>query len=114
MPRPSDPAATRPPAARDLARERARAAGARRMIPWTLLTAVGGGALAYTAGGGLRAGIALGAVGLLFTLFLWTTSIARCPVCGARLPRRAGGTGGRGGPTPGGAETCARCRTRFE
>jgi hypothetical protein len=112
VPRPSDPTATQPHA-RHLERERARAAGARRLLPWTLLTAVGGGAIAYAAGGGLRAGAALGAVGLLFSLFLWTTSIARCPVCGARLPRRAGGTGTRG-PTPGGAETCAQCRTRFE
>jgi hypothetical protein len=112
VPRQSDPATTHRPAARDLEVERARATGARRLLPWSLLTALGGGALAYTAGGGLRAGASLGAVGLLFSLFLWTTSVPRCPVCGARLRRRS--SGASGGPTPGGAETCGQCRTRFE
>jgi hypothetical protein len=112
VPRPRDPPATHRLGARDLQRERARAAGARRLLPWALLSAVGGGAIAFVAGGGLRAGASLVAVGLVFTLFLWTTSIARCPACGARLPRRAAATGA--GATPGGAETCAQCRTRFE
>jgi hypothetical protein len=114
VPRPSEPAAPRRPAASDLQRERARAAGARRLLPWALLTAVGGGAIAYVAGGGLRGAASLVAVGLGFGLFLWATSVVRCPACGARIPRRAAGTGARGEATPGGVETCASCRARFE
>jgi hypothetical protein len=113
VPRPSDPAKARRPAARDLERERARASGARKLIPWALLTALGGGAIAFAAGGGLRGGASLTAVGLLFCLFLWTTSIARCPSCGAPLPRRSG-RNADGEALAERAETCARCRTRFE
>jgi hypothetical protein len=88
-------------------RELARAQGARRLLPWALLSALGGGAIAWAAGGGLRAGAAIAAAGLLFVLFLWTTSVARCPACGARLPRSRGGAGGR-------LESCPACRSRFE
>jgi len=113
VPRPTDPAPARRPAARDLERERARAAGARRLLPWTLLTALGGGAIAFAAGGGLSAGASLAAVGLVFALFLWVTSIPRCPACGAPLPRRPS-SGGERDAFGSRAETCARCRARFE
>ncbi|HEX9244012.1 MAG TPA: hypothetical protein VF875_16325 [Anaeromyxobacter sp.] len=109
MPRPRDPSTPRRPTAKDLERERARANGARRLLPWALLSALSGGAIGYVAGGGVRGAVALVAVGLGFSLFLWATSVPRCPACGARLRRRA-----RGEPTPSGAETCAQCRTRFE
>jgi hypothetical protein len=82
-------------------------------VPWALLSAVGGGAIAWTAGGGPRGAASLFLVGLFFVLFLWSTSLARCPVCGARLPRREG-AGARSDTAPGGVETCAQCRTRFE
>jgi hypothetical protein len=78
------------------------------MLPWALLTALGGGAIAYVAGGGLRSAATLVAVGLVFTLFLWATSIPRCPSCGARLARARAG-----GEAAGEAETCARCGARF-
>jgi hypothetical protein len=93
-------------------RELARAQGARRLLPWALLSALGGGAIAWVAGGGPRGGAALAAVGLLFVLFLWATSIARCPACGASLPkgriRGAGATGA--GVRP---ESCPACGARF-
>ena len=94
-------------------RERARASGARKLLPWALLSSLGGGAIAFVAGGGLRAGASLAAVGLVFCLFLWVTSIARCPACGAPLPRRSGRNAG-GEAFADRVETCARCRTRFE
>lgn len=94
---------TRPIRRADVDRELSRARGARRMLPWTLLTAVGGGAIGLAAGGGARGAAALFAVGLLFALFLWTTAAARCPACGARLPR----DGGR-------LDACPGCRARWE
>jgi hypothetical protein len=97
--------------ASDLARERARANGARRLLPWALLSAAVAAAIALAAGGGFRAAASLAAAGLLFAAFLWTTSLARCPGCGARLPRqRSGGASA----TAARAETCERCGTRFE
>lgn len=84
-------------------RELSRARGARRMLPWTALTAVGGAAIGLVAGGGAKAAAALFALGLVFALFLWTTSVPRCPACGARLPS------GRVR-----LEACPGCRARFE
>ncbi len=84
-------------------RELARARGARKMLPWTALTAVGGAALGWVAGGGARGAAALFALGLVFALFLWTTAVPRCPACGTRLPS------GRAR-----LEACPGCRARFE
>lgn len=85
--------------------ELARARGARRLLPWAAVSAAGLGAIALSAGGGLRGAGALVGVGLLFALFLWVTSIPRCPACGARLAAPRGG-----GPPA----VCGRCRSRFE
>jgi hypothetical protein len=105
----------RAPGIQDLQRERARARGARRLLPWSLASAVGGALLALVAGGGPRAAAVLAALGLVFTLFLWTTSIARCPVCGAPLEKeRPGPHGGTGPAGVERTESCLRCRTRFE
>ena len=84
-------------------RELARARGARKMLPWAALTAVGGAALGVAAGGGAKGAGALFALGLVFALFLWTTSVARCPACGTRLPA------GRAR-----LESCPGCGARFE
>ncbi len=84
-------------------RELSRARATRKMLPWASLTAVGGAALGLAAGGGARGAAALFAVGLVFALFLWTTSVARCPACGVRLPS------GRAR-----LEACPGCRARFE
>jgi hypothetical protein len=92
--------------AADVDRELARALSARRLLPWTFLSALGGGAIGWVAGGGPRAGAAIAAAGLLFVLFLWTTAIARCPACGTPL-KRAGAAGGRPG-------SCPSCQTRFD
>jgi hypothetical protein len=99
------------PTGRDVDRELARAQGARRVLPWAFASALGGGAIAWVAGGGPRGAAAITAVGLLFVLFVWTSAIARCPACGASLRRR-------GAPRPGLAagrpEACPSCRTRFD
>ncbi len=93
-----------PPVRRDaVERELARARGARRMLPWAALTAVGGAALGLVAGGGAKGAAVLFALGLVFALFLWTTSVPRCPACGARL--RAG---------PGQHDRCPGCHARFD
>ncbi len=84
-------------------RELARARGARRMLPWAALTAVGGAAIGLAAGGGAKGAAALFALGLVFALFLWVTSVPRCPACGSRLPT------GRAR-----VEACPGCRARFE
>ena len=100
----------RPPG-RDVDRELARAAGARRVLPWALLSALGGGAIVWVAGGGPRGAAVIAALGLLFVLFLWVTGIARCPACGAPLPRP------RGAPSAGAParlESCPSCRARFD
>lgn len=102
--------------------ELARARGARRMLPWATLTAVGGAALGAAAGGGVRGAAVLFAVGLLFAVFAAVMSIARCPACGASLPvpRAARAKASRdeaAPPDPAGGEplqSCPRCRTRFE
>lgn len=109
---PKGAASGRGSSARDVERELARAQFARRLLPWALATALGGGAIAWVAGGGPRAGATLAALGLVFVLYLWATSIARCPVCGTPLPRgRAQGAGIAGAERP---ESCPSCRTRFE
>jgi hypothetical protein len=84
-------------------RELSRARGSRRLLPWAFMTAAGGAAIGFAAGGGVRAAAALLGVGLVFVLFLWVTAIARCPACGARLRPAAGAS----------LERCPRCRTPF-
>jgi hypothetical protein len=97
---------------RDVERELARALGARRLLPWAVLTSLSAGAIAWVAGGGPRAGATVAALGLVFVLFVWTSSIARCPACGARLPRgRVRGTAGPAAERP---ESCPSCRARFD
>jgi hypothetical protein len=86
---------------RDVDRELARARGARRLLPWAFLSALAGGAIAWVAGGGPRGAASLFALGLVFSLYLWTTSIARCPACGASL---------RATERP---EACRGCGVRF-
>jgi hypothetical protein len=91
--------------AKSVEQERARARGARRLLPWAVVTAASGAALGAMAGGGIRAAATLGAIGLVFALFLWVTSIPRCPACGGRLafPR-----------APERLQRCPRCRAPFE
>jgi hypothetical protein len=97
-------------------RELSRARGARRMLPWAFLTAAGGASLGFVAGGGVRGAAVLLALGLVFAAFLWVTSVARCPSCGAPLPT-AKRRPGPAAPDPAGVErvpVCPRCRARFE
>ena len=97
-------------------RELSRARGSRRMLPWALLTALGGASLGFVAGGGVRGAAVLLLLGLVFAAFLWVTSIARCPSCGAPLD-----VPGRGPsaavPHAASAErvpVCRRCGARFD
>lgn len=99
----SPPAGPGPRPSREaVERELARARGSRRLLPWAALSALGGAAIGLVAGGGPRAGVGLFAAGMVFTLFLWVVSIARCPSCGERLP-------GRSAPA-----SCRGCGARFE
>jgi hypothetical protein len=98
---------------RQVEQELARARGARRMVPWAVASALGGGAIALVAGGGARGALAVAAAGLLFALFAWATSIARCPACGARLERKRPGPNETGPAVVEPFESCPRCRTRF-
>lgn len=91
------------PTRADVERELSRARGARRMLPWAVLTALGGAAIGLVAGGGARGAAALFGVGLVFALFLWAMSVPRCPSCGTRLPA------GRAR-----LDACPGCRARFE
>jgi hypothetical protein len=102
----------RPLGRKDLLQERARARGARRLFPWALVSAAGGAAIGWVAGGGVRAAAALLAVGLVFAVFLWVTSIARCPSCGAPLPSLRPAAPGRAAGED--LSSCPRCRARFE
>ncbi len=99
----------------DVDKEVARARSARRMLPWTLATAAGGAAMALVAGGGARAAGVLLALGLAFAAFLWTVSVARCPACGAPLPRprRRPDPEGTGPAEANHVRSCPRCAARF-
>lgn len=97
---------------RDVERELARALGARRLLPWAVLTSLGAGAIAWVAGGGAPGGATIAALGLVFVLFVWTTSIPRCPACGA--PLRRGRVAGAGTPAAARPERCPSCRVRFD
>jgi hypothetical protein len=103
--------AGRDPSGRDLDRELARAHGARRLLPWVLVSAAGAGAIPWIAGGGPKAGAAVAALGLVFALIVWVSSVARCPACGAPLPR---GSYRGAGAAAGRPESCPSCRTRFD
>ncbi len=108
---------TRPVSRRDVERELARARGARRMLPWAALSAVGAAAIGLAAGGGARAALVLLALGLSFALYLWTTAIARCPACGAPLPAGRRKPGPAAPPDPAEGErirSCPRCLVRFD
>ncbi|GAO05318.1 hypothetical protein [Anaeromyxobacter sp. PSR-1] len=101
----------------DLERERSRARGARRLLPWAVASAIAAGLLVGTAGAGWRGGVAVAGVGLLFAAFAAAASVARCPSCGAPLRRESDrpAPGGRPGPAdPVREQHCARCGARFD
>jgi hypothetical protein len=99
-------------------RERARASGARRLLPWAVLSAVLVGSLVGFAGAGWRGGLVIGLLGLLFAGFTASAAVARCPACGAplgRLPDAPPRSEGRPDPAePASSRRCSRCRVRFE
>jgi hypothetical protein len=84
---------------RQVEQERARARGARRLIPWVVGSAASAGVLVWVAGGGWRGALTIGALGLLFGALVLAFSVARCPRCGTPLPR--GAASGEGCPSCG-------------
>jgi hypothetical protein len=84
---------------RQVEQERARARGARRLIPWVVGSAASAGVLVWVAGGGWRGALTIGALGLLFGALVLAFSVARCPRCGTLLPR--GTASGEGCPSCG-------------
>jgi hypothetical protein len=99
---------------RDVDRELARAQGARRLLPWAFATALGAGAIAWVAGGGAKAGATVAALGLVFVLFVWTTSVARCPLCGAPLRRGRAAQAQPGAGALARPDSCPSCHARFD
>jgi hypothetical protein len=102
------------PTVTDLARERTRARAARKLLPWAFASVAAAGLLVYVAGGGWKGALGIFAPGLLFVVFAWSASVARCPGCGTRLPRVEKGTGPAAAPGPVDVEDergCPRCRS---
>jgi hypothetical protein len=104
----------RTPPRDDLEQERARARAARKLLPFALATAAGGGALGLAAGGSWAGALAAAAPGAVFVLFAWAAARARCPECGRRITLREKEPGSAGGaPSPvevGPSGACPRCR----
>jgi DNA-directed RNA polymerase subunit RPC12/RpoP len=94
--------------------ERVRARAARRLLPFAVATAAGGGAIGFAAGGSFTGALAAAAPGAVFVLFARASAVARCPACGRRIALREKGPGSAGGaPSPvevGPSGTCPRCR----
>lgn len=93
-----------PSPSREREQERARALGARRLVPWVVGSAASAAVLVAVAGGGWRGALTIGALGLVFAALVLAFAVARCPRCGAPLPRgadaggrcRSCGAGGQG------------------
>jgi hypothetical protein len=104
----------KPAPADALFQERQRARAARKLLPFALATAMGGGALGLAASGSWQAALAAAAPGAVFVLFAWASALARCPECGRRLARVEKEPGSAGGtPSPVEVEragACPRCR----
>ncbi|HET8725565.1 MAG TPA: hypothetical protein VFM53_15305 [Anaeromyxobacteraceae bacterium] len=93
-------------------RELQRARGARRMIPWALLSAALGFAAMAWAGRSWRAGLPLLVGGLLFALVIRQLAIPHCPDCGKGLWLRGERPGPPTAPVPTQVERdrkCPRC-----
>ena len=93
-------------------RELQRARGARRLVPWALLSALLGFGFMAWAGRSWRAGVPLLAGGLLFALVIRQLAIPHCPDCGKGLWLRGERPGPPTAPVPTQVERdrkCPRC-----
>ncbi len=94
-------------------RELQRARGARRMLPWALLSAVLGWAFLSDAAGRWTAGLPLLVGGLLLSAVIRALAIPHCPACSGNLWLRGERPGPPTAPVPTQAERerrCPRCR----
>jgi hypothetical protein len=90
-------------------RERVRAAAARKVLPWVVVSAVGAAALVKVAGASWGGAAGVFGAGLLVALFIATLSVARCPECGRKLEKKLPRTGAEPAAASGGVKRCARC-----
>jgi predicted RNA-binding Zn-ribbon protein involved in translation (DUF1610 family) len=93
-------------------RELQRARGARRLVPWALLSAFLGWSMVSVAARSFRAGLPLLAAGLLFALVIRALSVPHCPTCGKNLWVRGERPGPPTAPVPTQVERekkCPRC-----
>lgn len=98
-------------------RELQRARGARRLVPWTFLSALLAAGFVGFAARSWRAGMPLLVVGVLLTLLVVSLSIPHCPSCTRSLWRRGELPGPPTAPRPTDVERerrCPHCGTRFE
>ena len=104
-PRPPAP----PPRWEHVRRELQRARGARRMVPWTLASALLSGALVSWAARRWTAGLPLVLGGLVLVAVVASLARPRCPACGGALFRRGERPGPPTAPRPVEAERTRRC-----
>ncbi len=93
-------------------RELQRARGARRLVPWALLSAFLGFAFLSWAGRSWSAGLPLLAGGLLLAGVVRALSVPHCPACGGNLWVRGERPGPPTAPVPTRVErerSCPRC-----
>jgi hypothetical protein len=98
-------------------KELQRARGARRLVPWALLSAVLGWSLIAVAARSGRAGLPLLAGGLLFALVIRALAIPHCPACGKNLWLRGERPGPPTAPVPTQVERdhrCPRCKADLD
>jgi hypothetical protein len=96
-------------------RELSRARSARRVIPWVLLSALGGAALVAVAARSIAAALPILVPGIAAALFTWMMGIARCPACGASLLRPGEARASSAAPAEvSRTHRCPRCGARFE
>jgi hypothetical protein len=86
-----------------------RARGARRLVPWALLSALLGWAFLSWAGRDWRAGLPLLGGGLLFALVIRGLAVPHCPACGKNLWLRGERPGPPTAPVPTQVERDRRC-----
>jgi hypothetical protein len=90
-------------------RELQRARGARRLVPWAVLSAFLGWSFVSVAARNLRAGLPLLGGGLLFALVIRALAVPHCRACGKNLWLRGERPGPPTAPVPTQVERDHRC-----
>jgi len=112
----SPPPPAGPPRWEHVHRELQRARGARRLVPWTAVSALLAAGFVSFAAQSPRAGLPMLVAGGVLTLLVWSLSRPRCPACGATLWRRGERPGPPTAPRPTQVERdrrCPRCGVAF-